>query len=137
MCCGSAFLKRFFVFVLTFALGVSVSGFFIPRTPPAEFCPNVNSEPPPSKNQKFENAPILEQKNCVPVDVNLKYERLTAAEKPDFEAIKKDEKKKSLTAEEKTQKNSAASKQQFYSPSKDKAEVKDLLHREKCFDAQD
>lgn len=134
MCCGEAFWKRVVVFCLTFGLGVLVSTFFTLREAQISLCPSKTKLL--IENQKPENNSLTETKNCVPVDGNLKYERLTAEEKPDLEVNKTEEKKKSLKVEKEKQNNPAESKPQFYNPSKDSAEFKELLHREKCFEAQ-
>ena len=121
MCC-EAFWKRVVVFCLTFGLGVFVSNLFI------------------SKESAKENPKLLvisspSENNCVPVDDSLRYERLTAEEKPNVEAKKQEDNKKSLKAEKEKQNNPAESKPQFYNPSKDSAGYKDLLHREKCYES--
>jgi len=133
MCC-KAFWKRVVAFCLTFWLGVLVSSVFTLRQEHSSYCPsktNLSLE-----IQTPENSSIPETKTCVPVDGSLQYERLTAEEKPDLEAKKPEGKKKSLKAEKEKQDNPAQPKPQFYNPSKDSAEYKDLLHREKCFETQ-
>lgn len=132
MCCSEAFWKRVVVFCLTFGLGVLVSTFFTIREAETTHCPTKTKLL--IENQKPENDSLTETKNCVPVDGNLKYERLTAEEKPDLEANKTKDKKKS-PKEEKLN-NPAEPKPQFYDPSKTDAEIKDLLHRERCFEPQ-
>lgn len=132
--CGEAFWKRVVVFCLTFGLGVLVSTFFTLRQAQILHCPSKTKLL--IENQKPEKNSFTETKNCVPVDGNLKYERLTAEEKPDLEVNKTEEKKKSLKVEKEKQNNPAEPKPQFYNPSKDSAEFKDLLHREKCFEIQ-
>ncbi len=139
MCCGETFWKRVVVFCLTFGLGVLVSGLFISN----KKC--TAGQLPPSVKPIVISAPP-ENKNCVPLDENLKYERLTAKEKTvpavaeedsKLKAKKPEDKKKSLKAEKRKQNNSAEPKPHFYNPSKDSVEYKNLLHREKCFEAQD
>jgi hypothetical protein len=124
MCCGKAFWKRIIAFCVTFGLGLLVSNLFISKEAAKE-----NPEP------TVILAPA--ESNCVPVDGNLKYERLTAEEKPDLDAKKTEEKKKSLKAAKEKQNKTAEPEPQFYNPSKTDAEYKKLLHREKCFEAQD
>lgn len=128
MCC-EAFWKKVVAFCLTFGLGVLVSGVLASKKEckaKKELVIEI---------QKSENSLIPETKNCVPVDGNLKYERLTVEEKPNLEAKKTEDKKKSQKAEMEKQDNPAESKPQFYNPSKDSAEYKDLLHREKCYES--
>lgn len=73
MCCGEAFWKRVVVFCLTFGLGVLVAGFFISAKLPQTVKPVV--------------VPAVEEnKNCVPVDKNLKYETLPLKE-PQIPAV--------------------------------------------------
>jgi len=62
--CGEMFWKRVIAFCLTFALGVFVSGFFIAKELPAK---NIKPAVVPAP---------AENKNCVPVDENLKYQTL-------------------------------------------------------------
>ena len=134
--CGEAFWKRVVVFCVTFGLGVFVSGLFISN----KEC--TAEKLPPSVKPIVISAPP-ENKNCVPVDENLKYERLTAEEKnvpavaeedSKLKAKKPEDKKKSLKDEKEKQNNPAAP--QFYNPSKDSAEYQYLLHKERCFEPQ-
>jgi hypothetical protein len=128
MCCGQAFWKRVFVFGLTFGLGVSVAGLFISGKVQPAVKPVV--------------VPAAENKNCVPMDENLKYERLATDEKTAASDTKKvysqlktrssETKEKSLKAEKEKQKNPESP--QPYNPSKDSAEVKYLVHKERCFE---
>jgi hypothetical protein len=128
--CGQIFWKRIVVFCLTLGLGVLVAGFFTSKELPAQ---NVN--------QAVNPAPA-ENKNCVPVDENLQYQTLEneapaspfqLEETPKLADSKKYEKHK--TPKEHQKKREAIVKQPYYNPSKDSAEYKDLLHKEKCFDA--
>lgn len=126
MCCSEAFWKRVVVFGLTFGLGVFVAGLFISEQLPASINPTLIAAPP-------------ENKNCVPLDKNLKYEHLTTEDrnipldgKERLATKKQEDKKKSSKAEQNKQKKSAA--QQYYDPSKDSAEFKELLHKERCFE---
>ncbi len=135
--CGEAFWKRVVVFCLTFGLGVLVSGLFISN----KKC--TAGQLLPSVKPVVVSAPT-ENKNCVPLDENLKYERLTAEEKnvpavaeedSKLKAKKPEDKKKSLKDEKEKQKNPV--EPQFYDPSKDSAEYKYLLHKERCFEPQE
>ncbi len=128
MCCES-FWKRVVVFCLAFGFGVLVSDAFF-------------SKETSSESQKTVNISVSIEKNCVPVDSSLKYENLAVKEKPDSAPlnetpkleIKKDADKKSLKEDQAKQKPTAEPNGQFYVPSKDSAEYKILLHREKCFE---
>jgi hypothetical protein len=134
MCCLSkAFWKGIVAFCLTFSLSVFVSSFFTLGQAHSSYCSSKNNLS--LEIQTPENSAISETKNCVPVDGSLKYERLTTEEKPNLEAKKTEDKKKSLKAEKEKQNNPAQPKPQFYNPSKTDAEYKDLLHREKCFES--
>jgi hypothetical protein len=128
MCCGEAFWKRVVVFCFAFGLGVGVSGLFVSKESVKE-----NNNPAPISAPAENPA----EKNCVPVDGNLKYERLTVVEQTTLETKKQENKKKSVKENLEKQNNSAESKPQFYNPSKDSAEYKVLLHREKCFETQE
>ena len=128
--CGDIFWKKVLVFCLTFGSGVLVSGLFIPKELPAQNIKQTVNQMP------------AENKNCVPVDSNLRYEPLVAkneaeqttlAEKPKPDAKKKESGKK--LPKEKPEKPETVSEPQLYNPSKDSAEYKKLLHREKCFEA--
>jgi hypothetical protein len=136
MCCGAAFWKKILVFSLTFVLGVFVAGLFISnrkvcteqKVPPAE----IKNEPP-LVGPKTQNDRVFGKKKCVPVGGNLKYERLTAQERSNPEAKKADRKKFSKTAKEN---DPNGAKSHFYDPSRNPVEVKDLLHRETCFETE-
>ena len=132
MCCGKAFWKGIVVFGLTFALGVFVSSFFTLRTATTSNCNDLKKKFP-AANQKTENNAAPESKKCVPLDGHLKYERLTAGEKPKAVAKKQRDKKKSLKNEKDKQNNPTG--RQFYNPSNDSAELQVLLHKEKCYES--
>lgn len=128
MCYGEWFWKRMVVFGLTFGLGVFVAGLFISKQMPTSIKPMLIAAPP-------------ENKNCVPVDKSLKYETLEGktptrpsqlGETTKPEAKKPEDKKKSLKSEK--QNNPAAPRS--YDPAKDSVEVKNLLHKERCFETQ-
>jgi len=132
--CGQVSWKRIVVFGLTFGLGVSVSGLFIVKELPELPAPNIQ--------QTLFSASPAENKNCVPHDSSLKYERLvakdkteqlTSVEKPNLD-VKKDKQK---LRQEKQAKQKPPAAPQFYNPSKDSAEYQYLLHREKCFEARE
>jgi len=131
--CGEIFWKKVLVFCLTFGLGVLVSGLFIPKELPAQ-------------NTEQTISPIpAENKNCIPVDGNPRYETLDdkapngafqSEEPPKLKVLKKFEadKKSSKNKREKQNSNGEPEKQPDIAP-KDSAEYRDLLHREKCFEA--
>ncbi len=152
MCCGEAFWKRVVAFCLTFGLGVFVAGLFISGQVPQTVKPVVVPA-------------AAENKNCVPIDKSLKYENLPHYEEklPAFEPLpesdakivcekqsgkcyyvvpdeknkadkKPEDKTNSLKNETEKQKKSA--EPQYYNPSKDSAEFKELLHKERCFETQ-
>jgi hypothetical protein len=136
MCCGEAFWKRVVAFCLTFGLSVFVAGLFVS----GKVSQTVKPVVVPS---------IEENKNCVPADKNLKFERLTTEDrnipmdgkteipldgKESLKTEKTKDKKRNLKAETEKPKNSA--EPQLYDASKNPAEVKDLLHKEICFETQ-
>ena len=129
MCCWN-FWKGLIVFCVTFGLGVLVSSAFIPKectAPPVN--PSLSMKPP---------AP-LENKNCVPVDTNLKYENLSD-EKPEFSAEADKADLKPLVSEKKNEvkkveKRKPETKPQPPVAGKVPAEFQTLVHLEKCFEA--
>ncbi len=122
MCC-EIFWKKVVVFSLAFGISVFVSNAFTSSEIPTESIKTTINLAPQSKN-------------CVPVDGNLKYERLTTAEEQAKLATKKQEEKKKVLKNSQEKQNNFTQSQQFYVPSKDSAEYKILLHREQCFEAQ-
>lgn len=141
MCCGKTFWKRGFVFCLTFVLGIFVVGSFNlikPSQSEITICPLNERKLTPDNKPAAIPAPA-DDKTCVPMDKNLKYEKLAAEEKnvtrtvsedSNLKATKREEKKKSAKAEK--QNNSADPRP--YNPSEDSAELTNLLHKERCFE---
>jgi len=135
MCCGKAFWKRFLVFGLTFGFGVLISSAFMPKectAPPVNQLPLMKPSPAQSSTQTAVPSP-LENKNCVPLDGKLKYETLENKEQPGAFRLDKTPKSEAVRPEDK--KKSSKNKKEYERTSKNSVEVRDLLHREKCFES--
>jgi hypothetical protein len=136
MCCGKAFWKRFFVFGLTFWIGVLVSSFITFDIFAAKVC-TASKNVTPVSIQNVENPPVPETKKCVPVDANLQYERLTADGRNESESRKAADSKKALKQAKEKQKESFKPEKPLFDSSNDAAAIKDALHREQCFETRE
>lgn len=120
--CGEGSWKGVTVFCLAFWIGIFIANDFTARdfemrraiTPVSE---NVSTP----------------DKKCVPLDESLKYRNLT--QEPKKEAEKQPKAKNKSKEDKATLKKSAESQPQYYVPSKDSAEYKNLLHKEKCYES--
>jgi hypothetical protein len=143
--CGEIFWKGVVVFCLTFGLSVFVSGFFGSKAVPVQVAVTPAAEnKSPAENLKSENTPAPAEKNCKPIDKDLKYQTIplkdesrlvekAARVSPSRLSEKKSESKK---PDEKVKEQTKTAEPQFYDPSEDPAEIKTLLHKEQCFEAQ-
>lgn len=126
--CGKFFGIGIIVFVLTFGLSIFISSIFVPND-----LPSPASVPPVSPDP-------VENKNCVPVNQNLKYRTLENKESsifPKKTESKAETSEKIKSAREDWEKPRSADErsESFDYSTKDSREVDDLLHRERCFES--
>jgi len=130
--CGENYWKGISVFCLTFGLSVFVSNVFSVRQAVSQTCPikiTISTQPP------MVERPFVDNKNCAPLDNNLKYQKLDAKGLSEPETEKK-AKEKEAQKENKKAGKSTEVKLQPYNPKKETAEYKVLLHKEKCYEEQ-
>ena len=132
MCCGFAFWKRLIAFGLTFWLGAMGASLLTFSAATSTHCPAVKKELP-AATQNFEYRAAPETKNCVPVDTNLKYERLTAEDQNKSNPQNQTDQKKALKESKEKQKKSFKPEKPLFDSSEDSAEIKNLLHKEQCY----
>lgn len=132
--CGENYWKGISVFCLSFGLSVFVSSFFAVEEFNLKFCPlKIKS----SNEQQIIEKRFVDTKNCVPLDQNLTYEELSKIDSAPTLIVEETLKDKLNGKKQKDQKKLLRdNKKKNYSPSKDTAEYKTLLHKEKCYEEQ-
>ena len=154
MCCGEAFWKRVVAFSLTFGLGVFVAGFFLSAQVPQAVKPIIVPAAVDSRNcvpfdesleyhhlPHYENEvtpvlePLPESDSNIVCEVKDPYNCYYVIKKDQNESNQKPEDKKKSAKAEKEKPNNSADPQ-YYAPTENSAEFKNLLHKEKCFETQ-
>ncbi|MBS1792957.1 MAG: hypothetical protein JSS81_03840 [Acidobacteria bacterium] len=130
---GENFWKGVTVFCLTFGAGFFIAKPFVPDEKPP-----VNIAVPETPGTLPNAAP---ETNCVPADIELRYEYLGAKEKtpPTTEARKAETEKRE--ADKKVSKKNpeirGEAQKPYYIPSRDRASSQILLYRERCFQPEE
>ena len=111
---GDRFWKIIVTLCLTFWLGTFSANLFV------------------SENKQLKEIVLTEERNCVPVDKNLKYRRLSE----DAPVVEKKSEKQKTDELEKVLESVEKNDEVLYRPDKDSYKYETLLHKENCYETK-